>query len=207
MKTILCTNPNCQATIEVPDEALQVICTSCETWHFISDTDQDESSPPPTPSDEYDYTPLPEESSPPLSDFTHEQESSPGLPTYPTTPKLRDQPTSGGIMPPLGQLITEDRQRFPLQQGTNTIGRKGTDIVLQDKTVSRRHCVVEVVKSNDGNTWDYFVYDIGYLDGVASTNGVLLSGRSLRLDTHERLRISNRMSIKIGKTKLTLKTV
>lgn len=193
-RSIRCTNPNCEAIIEVPEGAVQVICPSCNTWHFPSST----SGQDPTP-EENRYA------SPPATQDA--AEAPPGLPIYdpyPTQPPSGPSSKEPEAPPAIGYLISSDGRRYPLKAGQNVIGRKNADIILSDRTVSRRHCVIEVTQAA-GNGWEYIIYDIGHLEGTASTNGVLISARSLRLENYERIPITNGMTIRLGDTELTLK--
>jgi pSer/pThr/pTyr-binding forkhead associated (FHA) protein len=84
------------------------------------------------------------------------------------------------------QIIRENApsQTANLREGKNIIGRKHCDVLIADTTVSKRHCVIEIRKDSRGN-WQCLLYDIGYLEGTESTNGVFVDGRSQRLNNRE----------------------
>ena len=67
-----------------------------------------------------------------------------------------------------------------LRAGQNVIGRKCGELSVEDPTVSRRHCVIEVAPSRSGSGWDYLLCDIGATEGTASTNGVFVNGRRVQ---------------------------
>ncbi|MEN9609885.1 MAG: hypothetical protein RLZZ628_699 [Bacteroidota bacterium] len=94
-------------------------------------------------------------------------------------------------------------QTANLREGKNIIGRKNCDVVIPDSTISRRHCVIEIRKDSRGN-WQCLLYDIGYLEGTESTNGVFVDGRSQRLNNREQhiFQIGDRSQI--GKTIIQL---
>jgi hypothetical protein len=94
-------------------------------------------------------------------------------------------------------------QTANLREGKNIIGRKNCDVVIPDTTISRRHCVIEIRKDSRSN-WQCLLYDIGYLEGTESTNGVFVDGRSQRLNNREQhiFHIGDRSQI--GKTMIQL---
>lgn len=212
-KTIKCTNPSCGSLISVPEGAMQVICESCNTWHFPSDesglNDPDSSSPqydlgyspPPPPgnsADENDFSnPVP----PPVPPTPHEDDSSIQANTH-----HNEQMPLPDAQPIVGYLKTSTGIRLELKEGTNIIGRKNTDLIIEDRTVSRRHCAIEIIQSAQGGL-EYFIYDIGHVEGTSSTNGVFVSGRSLRLQDYERIPIYHGTSFRIGKIELVLQTL
>lgn len=221
MQTINCTNPNCGNTITVPTGASFVTCPACDTWHML------DNAPSPTPAqslspsfDAGDYFTPPQENkdpAPPSYDPSPAIAPYPPIVEPPPVPKhegadiLPDYPPTGDITPPppssenepIAFLQTINGKRLILKEGKNYIGRQGTDLIIQDKTVSRRHCVIEVIRS-EGQHWNYYICDIGFLEGKASSNGVLVSGRSLRLENHERLPIQVGSSIQLGNVYLIL---
>ncbi len=71
---------------------------------------------------------------------------------------------------PSGQIRLEDAagRAHTLRPGVNTVGREATDVLLPDKTVSRRHAQIEVAE--DGRV---IVEDLG------STNGTRINGETL----------------------------
>ena len=173
-----------------------MICPSCNTWHFLSAAEAQQAPSAVPPSVDYGM-PFSQESPPEVVDPY----------TAPSTPDTEQAPTN---LPPIsepptgfGYLITDAGEQLRLKEGKNVIGRKNADLIIDDRTVSRRHCVIEVVLNSAG-TKEYTIYDIGHIEGTPSTNGVLISGRSLRLQDYERIPISNGTSIQIGNVRLTL---
>ncbi len=82
------------------------------------------------------------------------------------------------------------RQKIPVLCWENSIGRsKGSDIVIEDPTVSRNHCVL--LRRKEG----WFVSDTG------SKSGTKVNGRPI----HSRHRISLDDEIQIGSTTLALR--
>jgi pSer/pThr/pTyr-binding forkhead associated (FHA) protein len=49
--------------------------------------------------------------------------------------------------PPLPRLRGEDGREYPLQVGENVVGREGADVMLADRSVSRRHAIIRVSES------------------------------------------------------------
>lgn len=202
MTQLPCTNPSCQATIEVSPEESVATCPACGTWHFLE----------------------PQNASP----STHEDapDVSEGYYTPAASPKADEQPPSSvPIFQPydlgtgktehtvgktlaenirLGCLITEEGRRLPLQEGRNIIGRKDCDIIIEDQTVSRRHCIIEAKRNPSAPGWLYAVYDVGHAEANASANGVLVSGRTQRLRNHERIPIERGTIIQLGNARLKL---
>lgn len=105
---------------------------------------------------------------------------------------------------PIGYLKTFSGKLFKLQKGKNVIGRQGTDIIIDDPTISRRHCVIEVSEGVDSE-WEYAISDIGYTEGKSSANGVYINSRSMPLENHERITIYASAQVRLGHTNLTLK--
>ncbi|MEM6831835.1 MAG: FHA domain-containing protein [Bacteroidota bacterium] len=105
---------------------------------------------------------------------------------------------------PIAKLEDHRGNIYPLEEGKNIIGRRDTHVVIDDKTVSRKHCVIEVSKLDDG-IYQYHIYDIGFEVGVSSTNGVFVSGRTQRLQDYERLPLSVGSTFKVGETSLKIK--
>ncbi len=103
-----------------------------------------------------------------------------------------------------GYLIASSGKKYHLQPGENVIGRGDTDFVLDDKTVSRRHCVVDVDTSGGRGGFKYFLSDIGLKGGSRSKNGTFVVGRTPPLDVSERVLISNGTRFVLGHVKLTL---
>lgn len=204
MATIRCTNPNCEQMIEAPKGAQQVICPFCNTWHFISSEETGDSGQ--DANDAGGYMPPS-----PIQDLTPKQTGLPAYEPYSPSSELSAKQAgapatdslekAGGSQ--IGFLVTREGKKYPLRAGRNVIGRKGCDVNIDDDTVSRRHCVIEVASAANGK-WEFTIYDIGHLEGSPSTNGVLLSERSLRLENYERISITNGTAIQLGETELML---
>jgi FHA domain len=178
MPTIECSNNSCRQTIRVEGEwsPAYAICNVCNTPHFVP----------------YRI--------------------------------IEDKPTGGGggkgdwykkepptpieVLPMMDYYLQIFRENAPsqtanLREGKNIIGRRNCDVVILDTTISRRHCVIEIRKDSRGN-WQCLLYDIGYLEGTESTNGVFVDGRSQRLNNREQhiFQIGDRSQI--GKTIIQL---
>jgi len=207
-KTINCTNPSCNNLIPVPDGAMQVICDNCNTWHFPpadssqgSTFDEPSNPTPSIPPPDNGYLP-PDMPVPPSLPDDGDDQNRRGWEQEPVRPHedLPDnQPNKIAAY-----LVTDTGERLAIKEGVNVIGRKNADLIIEDQTVSRRHCVIEASQTNYG--YEFFVYDVGHLEGNASTNGVFVSGRTLRLQDYERLPLANGTALQIGKVSLTLQT-
>jgi pSer/pThr/pTyr-binding forkhead associated (FHA) protein len=120
----------------------------------------------------------------------------------------------------MGQLIVQSVpvQIFNLAFGVNVVGRanKSTaqpDVKIQttDILMSRRHCVVDVLRDASGR-FGYHLYDVGRIDATPSHNGTYLN--QLRLTAHPNqgkmeytiVALSDGDIVQIGKTKFTFKT-
>lgn len=91
----------------------------------------------------------------------------------------------------LPKLVEKGTGReFLLKGGENTVGREGADIMLPDKTVSRRHARVFV----DPGGGVVFVEDLG------STNGTRLDGHPV--PAGQRLSLSDGSAVQFGSIKL-----
>lgn len=206
-KTIKCTNPSCESLIPVPEGAMQVICPTCNTWHFPSPEEAKSDYPEPSTNNAYGLPPVLENPAlneqmdmpppPPITD-PYQQQAPPANEQH----KISDTPANDRSTA-LGYLITNTGERMRLKEGKNIIGRKGTDLIIDDRTVSRKHCVIEISPNNAGH-WEYTIFDIGHIEGSPSTNGVFVSGRSLRLQDYERIPIRNGTSLRIGMVELVL---
>lgn len=85
------------------------------------------------------------------------------------------------------QLITATGQAYPLKVGTNTIGRAaGNDIVLDDRSMSRRHAEL------------YWDGQQCVLTDLGSTNGTFLGGQ--RLVPHQPQLVSPEVPLSFGPT-------
>lgn len=216
-RTIPCTNPNCETEIIVPAGAMQVVCENCSTWHFPAPQAESEGSyaastdspgnydAPPPLSEKVNLPPptgygVPEQESPVAARYDAPESLPPVVP-----PRNSFGAENTAAETNVGCLVTDSGVRLQLREGRNVIGRKNTDLVIEDRTVSRRHCVVEIFVDAEGKK-EYFIYDIGHAEGTPSTNGVFLSGRSLRLQDYERVPMRDGMSVRIGNVGLKLQT-
>jgi len=94
-----------------------------------------------------------------------------------------------GEVAPQPKLIASDREHL-LKSGENTIGREGTDVLLEDPTVSRRHALLVM---EDGKC---FIEDLG------STNGTSVNGAQIARG--ERVEVASGAELKFGSSVLTL---
>lgn len=204
---IECTNPVCGEWIKVPQGSKQVICSKCNTWHFPSEADFDEAESN-SIENSYDLPPyevqqplvLPEDDMP-IAPISYQEDLNSRVEEQKIeTPEIGSLDEKANI----GYLVTMSGEHLGLKEGQNVVGRKNTDLIINDKKVSRRHCVIEVNSNNNGG-WEFLIYDIGHLEGSPSTNGVFVSGRSQRLQDYERIPIRNGSSILIGNVRLNLK--
>jgi len=212
--TIQCTNPTCRTTIQVPEGVSYVVCPVCNTWHFPADFDNasgsdsspfggamdyglpDAPPPPPTPPPVIPEAPVQN------SSFPQYQAEEVAIPVFaPDFHKPVEKAAEQG--PRIGQLILADGSVLQLRQGVNTFGRKCGELSIDDPTVSRKHCVIEV-NPKAGGGWSYLLYDIGAVEGKASTNGVFVEGRSLRLQNYEKIPVYNQSVIFLGNVKIAL---
>lgn len=90
---------------------------------------------------------------------------------------------------PQAKLIASEREHL-LKAGENTVGREGTDVLIEDQTVSRRHALVIL---EDGKC---FVEDLG------STNGTSVNGA--QVSKGERVEVASGAELKFGSSVLTL---
>lgn len=82
-------------------------------------------------------------------------------------------------------------QEYFLREGENIVGREGSEVLLSDQTVSRRHASVTL---SDGKC---IVQDLG------STNGTFIAGRQLA--PNEAAELADGEEVKFGSAALTLK--
>lgn len=187
MNTIKCTNPVCEAAIQVPPGSTYVICPHCNTWHFPTERDFLESEV---------YSPNA------LGDLPNYEPAA--LPAEESHKSGDVEETGRKEARTLGYLVLNDSRKIPLKPGVNSIGRKGCDIIIDDPAVSRRHCVIEVFPKPDDSGWEYTLYDIGHIEENSSTNGVFIRGRSLRLRSDERFSLGKGSEFLLGNVKLIL---
>jgi DnaJ-class molecular chaperone with C-terminal Zn finger domain len=98
-------------------------------------------------------------------------------------PLLRDRP-----MP---KLIATDGREFPLKSGENVVGREGADVMLPDRSVSRRHA--RIVVEENGGVW---VEDLG------STNGSRVAGEPVVVG--KRIFLKDGTELRFGVVRLTI---
>lgn len=209
---IQCTNPTCKTSIPVLEGTSYVVCPVCNTWHFPSDFDNATSGS--SGYDSIDYVMPSDLSAEPISPLASEAPKNSSYPHYPTeegavlptyapTFHQKKEPEKE-VTSTIGWFLLPDGQKLQLQPGRNIIGRK-SNLSINDPTVSRKHCVVEVIPHPvDSEKWDYILSDIGEIEGKASMNGVFIIGRSLRLQNTEKIPINNGTVIRLGSVRLTL---
>ena len=90
----------------------------------------------------------------------------------------------------LPKLTDADGREFPLKSGANVVGREGADVMLPDKTVSRRHAVLTVAGGN------VLLEDMGSTNGTKKAGQPLLAGKAVPL--------ADQMSVQFGSVKLTI---
>ncbi len=161
-RTIPCTNPNCETEIIVPAGAMQVVCENCSTWHFPAPQAESEGSyaastdspgnydAPPPLSEKVNLPPptgygVPEQESPVAARYDAPESLPPVVP-----PRNSFGAENTAAETNVGCLVTDSGVRLQLREGRNVIGRKNTDLVIEDRTVSRRHCVVEIFVDAEG---------------------------------------------------------
>ena len=91
---------------------------------------------------------------------------------------------------PLPRLRDETGREWTLKPGENTVGREGADIMLADKSVSRRHARLV---ADDGGV---FVEDTGSTNGTKTGGQPLVAGRQVGLSDGDR--------VQFGAVKLTV---
>ncbi len=89
----------------------------------------------------------------------------------------------------LPKLVDRSGREWALQAGENIVGREGADILLPDRTVSRRHARVVV---DESSVW---VEDLG------STNGSKVSGDAL--SAGRKASLADGTSVQFGSVQLT----
>ncbi|HKL03702.1 MAG TPA: FHA domain-containing protein [Cryomorphaceae bacterium] len=215
-----CTNPLCGESVSVPEGAVQVKCKHCNTLHFTADLNLSESEPIERndgtdvgnsdydmSSSDLDLSHLPQADDVGLSDDQYQP--SPQEDFAMTGGEIRTAPNQNNTeqlseqvetKKAAGYLRTENGDYLALKMGKNVIGRSNADLILSDSTVSRKHCVIEV--SGEGEEREFIIYDIGHVEDKPSTNGVFLSGRTLRLQDYERLPLKDGTTLEIGTVQL-----
>ncbi|MGC4043696.1 MAG: FHA domain-containing protein [Armatimonas sp.] len=79
----------------------------------------------------------------------------------------------GGLLP---KLIDTTGREFPLKKGANIVGREGSDVMLPDKTVSRRHATITVAEGNVVTIEDH-----GSTNGTKAAGNPMIAGQSVGL--------------------------
>ncbi|MDY0103192.1 MAG: FHA domain-containing protein [Lentimicrobium sp.] len=106
------------------------------------------------------------------------------------------------LHPRLIRLI--DNAEYPLVKGQNIIGRKAGLIIPDDRYISQKHCMIEVLEqfgelqciiTDDGSICD---------TKEPSTNGTFHNGK--RLTSYDKIFLSNGDNLRIGHTELVFKT-
>jgi pSer/pThr/pTyr-binding forkhead associated (FHA) protein len=100
-------------------------------------------------------------------------------------------PGAAGMERPLPRLRAEDGREFPLKPGENVVGREGADVMLPDKSVSRRHALLVV--GDDGSV---MAEDLG------STNATKAAGQ--RLEAGQRAMLYDGAPVRFGAVKMTI---
>lgn len=114
-----------------------------------------------------------------------------------------DMPKIYGIV----LINTKNAKEYKLKEGENILGRskKEADICIDanDRKMSRKHCVVSVVKK--GDLYKAAIKDDGSLreDGRQSTNGTYYNNK--KLDKYDDIIVKAGGRIKIGNTELLVK--
>ncbi len=79
-----------------------------------------------------------------------------------------------------------------LRPGVSTVGREAADVLLTDKTVSRRHAQVEITETGDA-----------FLEDLGSTNGTRIDEEVLA--PHDRRSVSDGSPVRFGSVSLVLR--
>lgn len=219
-KSINCSNPICGESIPVSEGAVQVVCGACNTLHFVSESDLvttqkeaestadiDDSTPIDMDLSELDIDEGFEKSDSfesaqiegaalPLQEQIEENE----IETSPRAASVEEEEVVESDSE-VAFLVTSTGEYLPLKIGQNVIGRSNADLIISDKTVSRKHCVIEATADSSSNI-NFVIYDIGHTEGTPSTNGVYLSGRTIRLQDYERVPLKDGITIEIGSVHL-----
>lgn len=229
MDTVTCTNLQCRAIIHVLPGLSMVICPQCGQWVETDDAVQAPEMPRQSQPQAFPDYDLPPSYSDAPSSFPSASESpAPSGPSGYFPPASPPGPFGGYGAPPsqdmsagllsdplpeqreeelrplaTGKLILPDGRALPLELGRHTIGRQRSDILINDPSVSRQHCVIEVSPDPRApGTFQYLIWDVGHDTGTASTNGVFLSHRSLRLQNHECIPLADGTVITLGTVRL-----
>ncbi|MEN9610105.1 MAG: Inner rane component of cytoplasmic domain [Bacteroidota bacterium] len=181
---IICQNSNCRKPIQINGPWIpHVACAHCGRLNYSPFTYSDEFA-------------LPELSPPPPDPPKKDLDNAGGNWNAGWGQRWNPAPDPPKIIQPIATLMSEDhfgqRQDFKLKLGTNIIGRATpnlhVDIVLADNSLSRPHCVLEVL-DNKAYGWKYLLYDIGCMSRKESTNGVYIALRTTRLSRMEQVEL------------------
>jgi len=99
------------------------------------------------------------------------------------------------------KLVDEGNEKeYALKEGKNVIGRKADISVANDPFISRKNCLIEVLKNS--YHYDFILTDDGTLSdsGEPSTNGTFHNGN--RLSKYDKIYLSNGDKIRIGHSEL-----
>jgi hypothetical protein len=201
---ITCINPNCKNQIVISGLWVSsATCFNCGTVHYPPFI-QSGAVPPPVSS---------VDNAPKFVSLSDEYMSPPSMPNL--VPEqgrnLMEQSVKNEVQS-IAILVAEDnfgqKQEYRLKLGVNIIGRATAntqvDVVLTDASISRPHCVVEVLE-NKPHGWKYMLYDIGYTNRKESTNGLYLPFRSTRLSKYEQVELQIGSYVIAGNIKLELR--
>lgn len=100
------------------------------------------------------------------------------------------QPGAPAQKRPSPKLIDEQGREFVLQPGENVVGREGADILLPNRTVSRRHALLRVAENGAVTVED-----------TRSTNGTKCGGVKLVPETP--VAVSDGVTVQFGEVRLT----
>ncbi len=92
---------------------------------------------------------------------------------------------------PLPKFVDVQGRELALHLGQNTVGREGADVMLPDKTVSRRHAVVGVEET--GAVW---------VEDTNSTNGTTKD--NVPLERMQRVYLADGMTVQFGSVRLKI---
>lgn len=92
---------------------------------------------------------------------------------------------------PLPKLVGTDGREFPLKAGENLVGREGADVMLPDRSVSRRHA--RLVIEEGGAVW---------LEDLGSTNGSRVATEPL--PAGKRVGLKDGTELRFGVVRLTI---
>ena len=217
----ICINSDCGESFSVPSGTQAGVCPHCNTWQPVtasSPSDQvGPSSIPPGfggPSSGIDAGPGPgpisggpgpgDGGGPGGSSLENPGGASQWISVTLSKPGTKtEKPTAPQGSDVVATLESDLGEVYPIHLGEASMGRSGTDLVFNDLTVSRTHAYLFVVYEEKEVKVE--ICDASHKGGRGSANGVFISGRSQRLESHEKIRLRDGSSITLGKCKLKLK--